>query len=221
MTRNVIIYAIRYIEITVVGGIEMIGNMKKIIITVVLIALAAGGCFGLGILFGGRKSEPVISSTTLEQHLVTISELATIKYGYTNMGKFESQSNFYGWTVPFTKKVFIVAYDGEIKAGVDMRKASITVETDKIKIILPPAEILSHSIDDKSIEVFDESKNIFNPISITDYTQFSTDQKEKIEKKAIDGGLLSEAQTRARDAVEKLVFLLGDYDDKSIDIKFE
>ncbi|MFQ9072278.1 MAG: DUF4230 domain-containing protein [Faecalibacillus faecis] len=39
----------------------------------------------------------------------------------------------------------------------------------ELNITLPAAKILSHEIDEKSIEVYDESSNIFNQISINDY----------------------------------------------------
>ena len=86
-----------------------------------------------------------------------------------------------GWKVPFTTKSFIVSYDGKVKAGIDMNKVDIVIKGKTIHITVPQASILSHEIDEKSIEVFDETKNIFNQISITDYHQFTIDQKEKIE----------------------------------------
>ena len=123
-----------------------------------------------------------MTSDLLSQQIQDISELATVEYNYTNMGKFENQATFYGWKVPFTTKSFIISYDGKIKAGVDMTQVEVNVSKKKIKVTVPKAKILSHEIDEKSIEVFDETKNIFNQISITDYNQFAIDQKDKMEK---------------------------------------
>ncbi|WP_370807359.1 DUF4230 domain-containing protein [Faecalibacillus intestinalis] len=47
------------------------------------------------------------------------------------------------------------------------------------------AKILSHEIDENSIEVYDESSNIFNQISINDYKSFATKEKEKKMKKKL------------------------------------
>lgn len=64
-----------------------------------------------------------------------------------------------------------------------------------------------------SIEVFDETKNIFNQISITDYNQFAIDQKDKMESNVKEKGLLKEAQEKAQSTIETFV--------KSLDLKDE
>ena len=172
--------------------------------------------FWLGALWRGREQQPVITSDLLGQQLQTVQELASVEYHYTNMGKFENQVDFYGWKVPFTTKRFLVSYDGLIKAGVDLSGA--TVEVDEVQksvtITLPESRILSHEIPEDSIQVFDETRNIFNPITIEDYTGFTRDQKAEVEQRAIDEGLLTGASEKAREAVETLAALLpgsGDY----------
>ena len=66
-------------------------------------------------------------------------------------------------------------------------------------------QILSHEIDEKSIEVFDETKNIFNQISITDYNQFAIDQKDKMEKSVKEKGLLEEAQKKVESTIKTFI----------------
>lgn len=172
--------------------------------------------FWLGALWRGREQQPVITSDLLGQQLQTVQELVSVEYHYTNMGKFENQVDFYGWKVPFTTKRFLVSYDGLIKAGVDLSGA--TVEVDEVQksvtITLPESRILSHEIPEDSIQVFDETRNIFNPITIEDYTGFTRDQKAEVEQRAIDEVLLTGASEKAREAVETLAALLpgsGDY----------
>ena len=60
-------------------------------------------------------------------------------------------------------------------------------------------------IDEESLEVFDATKNIFNPIQIEDYTGFTADQKASMEERAIDEGLLTAASERARTVVEEFL----------------
>ncbi len=141
-------------------------------------------CYCSHFLFIGKVwpsgEEPTeITSDLLSQQIQSISELASVEYNYTNMGKYENQATFYGWKVPFTTKSFILSYDGKIKAGIDMSLVEVNVHGQNIDITIPQAKILSHEIDQESIEVFDETKNIFNQISITDYNQFAIDQKER------------------------------------------
>ena len=141
-----------------------------------------------------------------------MQELVSVEYHYTNMGKFENQVDFYGWKVPFTTKSFLVSYDGEIKAGVDLSGAVVEVDGETVKVTLPAAEILSHEIPEDSIEVFDESHNIFNPIKIKDYTGFTQSEKLAVEQRAEENGLLSAADEKARAAVESLLTLLPGMD---------
>lgn len=175
----------------------------KLIIFGVLLAIV---CFAVGFFSGGREEKPpVLSSITVENQLQQISQLATIRYSYTNMGQFENSNEFYGIKLPFTTKRFIVAYDGTITAGVDLTKAKVTVTDQKVTIALPAPQILSHEVDPNSLEVFDETTSIFNPITIEDYTGFQADQQGVMEDKAIQGGLLTQAKDQAEAAIGGLI----------------
>lgn len=191
-------------------GMRLKTKLLLLLAAVVGLVLA----FVLGGVFSQRSTEPVITSELLGQQLANIQELSTVEYRYTNMGKFENQVDFYGWKVPFTTKSFIVSYDGVIKAGIDLADLNIAVADRRITITLPKAKILSHELKEDSIEIFDETKNIFNPIQISDYTSFTADQKDVITAKAVENGLLTAAADRAEGAVRQLLSFLpgiGEY----------
>lgn len=175
----------------------------KLIIFGVVLAIV---CFAVGFFSGGREEKaPALSSITVENQLQQISQLATVRYSYTNMGQFEQSNDFYGIKLPFTTKRFIVAYDGTITAGVDLTQAKVTVTDQKVTIALPAPQILSHEVDPNSLEVFDETTSIFNPITIEDYTGFQADQQGVMEEKAIQGGLLTQAKDQAETAIGGLI----------------
>lgn len=186
----------------------------RVILTLVLCAAvlaALTAAFISGRTLGKREeAPPVITSDLLGEQLHTVQDLVTVEYFYTNMGKFENQIDFYGWKVPLTTKSFIVSYDGVIRAGVDLSGVRVTVdETARtVLVVLPGSRILSHEIPEDSIEVFDETKNIFNPITIEDYTTFTADQKAAVEQRALDNGLLTHADTKACTAVEAFLRLI-------------
>ena len=185
--------------------VRRFGKLKRRAILVLILIAVVAGAFFLGGVMAGRNSQPQITSSLLGQRLSAIQELATQEYHYTNMGRFQNQLDFYGWKVPFTTKSFIVAYDGVIKAGVDLSELQVEVSGKTISVTLPEGKILSHDIDEESLEVFDETKNIFNPIQIEDYTGFTADQKASMEERAIDEGLLTAASERARTVVEEFL----------------
>lgn len=121
------------------------------------------------------------------------------------MAEFENSRDFYGVKLPFTTKSFIITYDGEINAGVDLSKAEVSVRGTRVNITLPEAEILSHQIDEDSIEVFDETTSIFNPLKVEDYQAFNKDQKKKMEEKAESKGLLTEAKAKAISSITEML----------------
>ena len=151
---------------------------------ILLCALVGGACFLGGRWSAGRSETAKIDTVVLQNQLSEIRELATVTYAYTNMAQFESSNDFYGVKIPFTTKSFILTYDGTIT--------------------LPEAEILSHEIDEDSMEVFDEKTSIFNPFTVEDFTSFQSDQKAAMEENALSRGLLAEARAKAVSSVEQL-----------------
>lgn len=194
-------------------------RLKTKVLLILLIVAGLGITFILGGIFSSRETAPVITSELLGQQLANIQELSTVEYHYTNMGKFENQVDFYGWKVPFTTKSFIVAYDGTIKAGIDLSDLQTEVSAQRITVTLPEAKILSHEMEEDSLEIFDETKNIFNPIQISDYTAFTADQKDSIEAKAIESGLLTAAADRAKTTVRQLISTLPNVQEYTVIIK--
>ena len=136
---------------------------------ILLCALVGGACFLGGRWSAGRSETAKIDTVVLQNQLSEIRELATVTYAYTNMAQFESSNDFYGVKIPFTTKSFILTYDGTVKAGVDLDGAEVSVSGTTVTITLPEAEILSHEIDEDSMEVFDEKTSIFNPFTVEDF----------------------------------------------------
>lgn len=180
-------------------------SVKRLFFGTFMIMFIALACFVGGIVFinHARDAEPkaVMTSTQLSSQLEDIGELATVKYLYTNMGKFEESNEFKGFKIPFTTKRFIVTYDGIIKAGIDTTDMTIDVKDNIITVSLPPSRILSHQVDNDSLQVFDETNNIFNQIKIEDYSDFCAEQETAMEQKAIASGLLDEADEKAKSVI--------------------
>ena len=190
-----------------------------------LILLLAGLCGGLlcamALNRAGETTRSVITSDLLRQQIQSVQELATVEYRYTNMGKFENRKEYYGWVIPFTAKTFIISYDGVIKAGIDIGGVRVDVNEEQktVTVTLPKCKILSHEIPEDTITVFDESRNLFNPISIRDYTDFTRDQKAVMEAKAIDSGLYDSASERAVLTVTALLEALPGMESYTLQVK--
>ena len=155
------------------------------------------------------EEETKISSETVESALKEAKELTTLKYHYKNIASFENSQQFQGMTIPFTKKSFLYTYEGEIHAGVDLEQAKVNINEDAktINVTLPETKILSHDINENSVMVYDEKNSIFNPLEMKDYSNFRKEEEAKVEKEAIDKGLLDEAKEQTLKAVKDILLL--------------
>jgi len=143
-----------------------------------------------------RKS--VYDSTTVLNKIVYVQELSLVKYNYAGVISFKDYMKIMDIQIPLTEKFFLLKYNGYIKAGVDFKNIKIKVKGKNIYIQMPKASVLETVIDEKSIRVFDESMNAFNPLSINDYNKAITKEKVNMTRGAIEQGILTEADNQAR-----------------------
>ena len=165
-----------------------------------------------------RLSDPVVvyeeatrevDISVINTDIQNIGELATVEYLYTDAGKYEDAAELFGKEIPLaiTTKSFIAKWDGSIKVGVDISKVIAEADKGKKEIIvhIPEAEILSHEIDEESIETLDEKNGLFNKIKIEDIREFDAVSKENMEKRAIENGILEKAFENAKEIIYKLI----------------
>ncbi|WP_019132547.1 DUF4230 domain-containing protein [Peptoniphilus obesi] len=167
------------------------------------------------------KEKTEIDSNIIKNKLVSVQELTTVKYNYTNMGQFENSNTFYGYKIPFTSKKFIISYDGSVNIGVNLADMDVTIDSNKIKIKLDHAKILSHEIYEDSLKIFDEQNSIFNPIRLEDYNNFSKSQKKKIENEIIEKGLLEKADEKTKKAIYDILNIDDLLEKYSLEIEFK
>ena len=77
-----------------------------------------------------------------------------------------------------------------------------------VSVSLPSARVLSHEIHEESIRIFDEKTSIFNPFTVEDFASFQADQKAEMERKALERGLLGQAEVQAENSVRALLIPL-------------
>ena len=146
-----------------------------------------------------------ITSDALRQEIEQIGELASVNYYYTNMGKFEDAVQLLEHDIPFTTKSFILSYDGEIKAGIDLSQVTVEIVDTNINLTIPTATITSHEVDMDSVILYDEKNSIFNGLSAEDVTGFIGEQQKLMEEKAIKNGLIECAQSSATQMLTTLL----------------
>ncbi|WP_308749593.1 DUF4230 domain-containing protein [uncultured Anaerococcus sp.] len=180
---------------------------KKMFFGLLALIVIIFGSYFIGMKGGLLKTETKVSSDIIKNQILSVKELTTLKYKYTNVGSFENQQEFYGMKLPFTQKKFIISYDGEVNAGINLEEAKVSLnEADKkINIQIPHAVILNHVIDEDSLTIFDEKNSIFNQLEVKDFSDFRKDEMKKIEKELEEKGFLQEADEKTKEAIVEIL----------------
>ena len=144
-----------------------------------------------------KEKELGYDSTAVLNRVVPIQELALIKYNYSGVIGYKDFVKILKINVPLTEKSFLLKYNGYIKAGVDFENIKVEVSGKDVHISLPRARILDTMIDEKSIKVYNESMNAFNPLTIADYNKAIVKEKDTMVNDAISQGILKDASKQA------------------------
>ena len=156
-----------------------------------------------------KVKEQGYDSTTILNRVVPIQELALVKYNYSGVIGYKDFIKFMKINVPLTEKSFLLKYNGYIKAGVDFKDMKVEVIGKDVHISLPKPKILDTLIDEKSIRVYNESMNAFNPLTIADYNQAIMKEKQTMIGDAISQGILSDANKQAEMVLTSIMKDMG------------
>lgn len=156
-----------------------------------------------------KDKERGYDSTTILNRVVPIQELALVKYNYSGVIGYKDFLKIMRINVPLTEKSFLLKYNGYIKAGVDFKDMKVEVTGKDVHISLPKPKILDTLIDEKSIRVYNESMNAFNPIKISDYNEAIMKEKDTMINDAITQGILRDATKQAEMVLTSIMKDMG------------
>lgn len=153
-----------------------------------------------------------VTGRQIGESIKQISELATLEYDYTYIGRFEDSRTIdffiFDVDVPLTEKNFIGSFDGTIKYGInleDIDRPKINDADKTIKINMPEIVKISHEIDFDSIYYWDKENNLFNPIIPEDSDKFENDNMKDAEKQAIDRGIVEKVQKHTTSVISTFI----------------
>lgn len=158
----------------------------------------------------GVEKERRYDSSTVMSRISYMQELALVKHNYTGVIGYKDYMKIMNINVPLTEKYFLLKYNGYIKAGVDFDRIKVNVENDStVHVSIPQPRILDTVIDEKSVEVYNESENAFNPIKISDYNDALSREKNVMISDAIAQGIYTDATDQAKIAITSLLTDMG------------
>lgn len=159
--------------------------------------------------FSNKRNIDLLSNT-IEENVLKILEVSTVKYNYSNVVTYKDNKKVSGLNVPFTNKSFIIKYDGYIKAGIDLENVETKVKNPKtVKIVLAKPVILDNVIVEEEVYIYDEKDWVFNKLSFDDLYEVLIKEKESMEEKVIEDGLLNDAQKNTKEIFTSLLEGMG------------
>ena len=182
---------------------------RRFILVILLLAIFLGAGLVLGLFlpaWSGFKSAPKIYNTaTMLQQVQTLSQLVTVKYVLEKVVVLEDVK----WLGE--NRVLMVAH-GTVKAGMDFQQlqpGDLQVSDRKIVIKLPRAQITDAYLDEKQTRVVERSTGLLR--------SFDKDLEQTARQNAVDdirraartGGILKDAEERARAQVDALFKQMG------------
>ncbi len=180
-----------------------------------IFALAVALLFGLGLVFGlfmlrwvGFNSGPKIYSTAaILQQVKTLSQLVTVQYVIEKVEVYDDPKPW-----PLSENRVLMVAHGTVKAGIDfgrLESGDVRVSGRNISIRLPPAQITDAYLDEKQTRVVERTTGLLR--------QFDKDLEQTVRQNAVDdirrgarnGGILKDADERARAQLKNLFEQLG------------
>jgi hypothetical protein len=154
---------------------------------------------------------PRISNTpTLLTQVQSLSQLVTVKYVLEKVVLLEDDSHWY--ELQFGENRLLMVAHGIVKAGVnldELKPADVSISGKKISLILPPPRITDTYLDDNLTQIIDRKTGLLRSFD-KDLEQNARRQAvEDINRAARNGGILKDADERAKTQLTNFFKMLG------------
>ena len=143
------------------------------------------------------------SETALTQEkLVELSELATLKYEYSNVIISRTDRTIPVPVFPdfnFAEAIKLIEYSGYLKAGTDFSKVKPSYDkvSKRLLVKVPKSYILDNVVETEKTKVEDVKGNIFSDYPTQTIIDEINAHKKQLEEEKISNGFLEEADKRA------------------------
>ena len=164
---------------------------------------AESGVSHTGII--GEEEE--ISVDTLEEDIRDMGLLITQEYMFTDAVSQSKVKTLFSLTLGFTESSYLATYDGTVTAGIDFSEISVIPDRQRktVSIVMPKAEIRNVDIDPASFVLYSEKNGLGNPLSVSDFNGSLMELEEKARERAVERGILEQADENARHIVETFI----------------
>jgi hypothetical protein len=177
-------------------------------VTLLLVASVA-----INVWFFRRKVKPRKQSvrSTLIQGIKDVKELTTLRQNFQSVVMFKDSKALFGFSIPGTKRKFILKYDGVITCGNDLENIKITERfaVNNVRMIVPRSKIFDVYADMKSVQVYDQKAGLFTSIALSDQNREIANNLDEMWQRAMQSDILRRADENTRLILRSLAASLG------------
>lgn len=160
------------------------------------------------------KKEPLIirekeeiNAKVIKDGLADMGLLETQEYYFTEVIDYSKVNSIWGFEIGITESSYIASYEGKILAGIDFEDINVVKDdgAKRVNISVPKAEIHTIDIDPDSFVLHSEKNGMFNPLSVEDFNKGLVELERTAEEKAIERGVLKNADANAESIIRNFV----------------
>lgn len=181
------------------------------IVVMLLVALFIGG-LSLGYLvprwLGLAQRQVFYNTATVIQQVQTLSELVTVKYVLERVVILEDIK----WIAGLGESRVLLLAHGVVKGGIDLSKIKeddVKIRGKRIEIKLPSAQIMDAYLDEKQTRVIERTTGLLRTFDKDLEQTARQNAVDDIRRAARTGGILKEADVRARAQLTNLFKQMG------------
>jgi hypothetical protein len=180
--------------------------MKKFFwIALILLAFGLGFYLASGTWVPSFKRYDDQESTVLLERIEKVAKLVTVDGYYSEVYNYK---DYYGYDWSIFRKKALIRVKAHVLAGYDLDQIKIDANSANHTITLshlPKPGILSI---DHDLDYYDLTEGTFNSFSNEDLTRLNAQAKNYIEQAAAKSDLLEQAETRGKELIETIRFLV-------------
>ena len=179
------------------------------LVVIILVVLATLYLATQCLIPGICTSKPSFTATTLLDKVQSLSSLTTTRYTFSTI--VTTESDMPNWLKALYGQKQVMVAVGYITAGVDMRQAKANdVQTGESLSLTVPAPTLQDCIlDEGKTYIAALDKGLFAPANPTLDQEARRFAVQQLRQAAINGEILTQAQTQARTAITDFINLVG------------
>lgn len=182
--------------------------MKKLLVGVIILMLLIV-IAGLVVKPFGVTSSQSSNTSLIQERVVELSELATLKYEYSKAMVNRDSKNIPLTDIRFAETIKLIEYTGYMKAGSDLSKVDVAYDevSNQVTVRLPKAKILDNVVETENMKIEDVKGNIFSDPPTQQIIEDINVEKKKFEEEKISQGFLTEADKRTEEVLKSFLSL--------------